>query len=296
MRKNFDLTKRTSMRMEARSALFATVDDPDTLRQLMARVREVEVPAFLLGGGANTLFATSQFDGLVFALGRVFSRMTDLGGNFIRAGAGVKLPALMRFARDNNLMGLEFLTMIPGTVGGALAGNAGAGGWGLCDFAERVVVMTRTGFIHCVSRHEFRYAYRYSELRDLIILEADFRLEHFKRAEFDKRIKQFEGAKQNQPYNLPSAGCVFKNPKSERGESIPAGKIIDELQMKGYSVGSAEISHGHANFIVNHGKSTGEDFLALINLIRDLVAERRGIDLEVEVQIVGGPLNSVVLK
>jgi UDP-N-acetylmuramate dehydrogenase len=295
IQKDFDLTNRTTMRMQARAALFATVEDPFALRQLMLVVKETGIPAFLLGGGANTLFATSYFEGLVFTLGRQFGRTSYLGGNFIRAGAAVKLPSLIKYSRECNLMGLEFLTMVPGTVGGALAGNAGAGNWGLCDFVERVYLMTRDGFVACVERNQFRHSYRYSDLREAIIIEADFRLEPYNRFESDQRKKEFADKKAGQPYNLPSCGCIFKNPKDFRGAPLYAGKLIDEAQLKEYRINDAQVSAGHANFMVNMGKSSGEDFLALISYVQDRVQKRFGVELELEVQVVGGPMNSVVL-
>jgi len=295
IQRDYDLTSRTSMRMQARAAIFATVESPFALKLLMEKVREAEVPAFLLGGGANTLFATSNFEGVVFTLGRSFANTAYLGGNFFRAGAATKLPTLIKNARECNLMGLEFLTMVPGTVGGALAGNAGAGNWGLCDFVERVYLMTRDGFIACVERNQFRYSYRHSELREAVILEADFRLEPYNKYEAERRKKEFTDKKANQPYNLPSCGCIFKNPKGDKSAPLYAGKLIEESELKGYNINAAAISKGHANFMVNMGHSTGEDFLALISFVQDTVHQKFNVELELEVQIVGGPMNSVVL-
>lgn len=296
VRPHFDLTKKTSMRMRCKAAAYAQIGCLETLEKFLTITRKEGLPAFLLGGGQNTLFASSFFDGAVFSLNGEFSQAQNLGGNMIRVGAGVQLPRLLSFARSCNLMGLEFLTMVPGTVGGALAGNAGAGNWGLCDFVERVYLITREGFIACVNRNEFRYSYRHSELKDTIILYADLRLEPLEAMESARRTQEFKDKKTNQPYNKHSSGCIFKNPKCLRsGESVSAGKLIDEAGLKGYFIRSACISEGHANFMVNEGNSSGEDFLALINLVRDIVRERTGIDLDVEVQIVGGPLNSVVL-
>lgn len=290
-----DLTVRTSMRMAARAALLAEPQTPEALRRVVLHARDVGVPMFLLGGGKNTLFATSNFDGLVVTLGRGFNRLDNIGGNCIRVGASAQLSQLIPFTHRNGLMGLEFLTRVPGTVGGALAGNAGAGNWGICDFVERVYLMTRTGFVACVGRNQFRYGYRHCELRDAIVLMADLRLEPLDRAEATRRVEDFKAKKTNQPYHIPSSGCIFKNPKGPDGAAISAGKLIDECGLKGYAIRSARVSEGHANFIVNTGNSSGEDFLALISLIRDIVQARTGIELKMEVQIVGGPLSSAVL-
>ncbi len=293
---DFELTRKTSMKMQARAALFASVESPLALRQLLLRARQLDIPYFMLGGGKNTLFATSYFDGLVISLGRNFSTITRLNDNCIRAGAGVQLPKLIRFSHECNLMGFEFLTQVPGTVGGGLAGNAGAGNWGLCEFVDSVYLMSREGFIACVKRNQFRYSYRHSDLRDAILLEADFRLEPLKRFEADRRIEEFKSKKVNQPYHIPSSGCIFKNPKDSSGKSVSAGKLIDDCGLKGYRIRSAMVDQGHANFIVNEGESTGEDFLALITLVRDIVKAKTNIELDLEVQIVGGPLTTAILS
>lgn len=293
---NSDLAAKTSMRMNATAAAFAQVDSPFALKKVMHQARALAIPTYILGGGKNTLFATSHFDGLVVSLDKKFAKLAPVGDNCIRAGGSVQLPHLIAFANRCGLMGLEFLTMVPGTVGGSLAGNAGAGNWGLCDFVERVWIMTRDGFIACVNRNQFRYSYRHSELREAIVLEADFRLEPLVQAEADRRVEEFKSKKAGQPYRIPSSGCIFKNPRLANGQYVSAGKLIDECGLKGYSIRSATISDCHANFIVNGGGSSGEDFLALISLVQDIVKEKTGIDLETEVQIVGGPLSSAVLS
>ncbi len=294
--RDHDITQKTSMKMQAAAAIHAEVESPYALKKLLKAVRDEDLPTFMLGGGKNTLFATSYFDGVVLTLGKNFSKVDYLGSNVIRAGGAAQLPRLLTFSRECGLMGLEFLTMVPGTVGGSLAGNAGAGNWGLCDFVDRVCVMARDGFIASLDRNQFRHTYRHSELREVVVLEADFRLEPLDRVESERRIQEYKEKKVNQPYHLPSSGCIFKNPKNpENGMSISAGKLIDECGLKGYHIRSAQVSEGHANFIVNNGYSCGEDFLALISLVRDIVEQKTGIALDLEVQIVGGPLSSAVL-
>ncbi len=292
---DFDLTAKTSMRMHSSSAVYAEVESPLALQKLLDVANQIQCPTFVLGGGKNTLFATSYFEGLVISFGRNFSQLSDDGGTIVHAGASAQLPALLNYARKRGLMGLEFLTMVPGTVGGALAGNAGAGNWGICDFVERVYLMTRDGFVACVERNQFRYSYRHSELREALVLAADLRLEPLDKQEAARRIEDYKSKKTSQPYNMPSCGCIFKNPKDGNGKSISAGKLIDECGLKGYGIQTAQVSEGHANFIVNRGEARGEDFLALITLVRDIVMAKTGIELDLEVQIVGGPLATAIL-
>ena len=293
---NFDLTSKTSMKMSAVAAIHAEVDSPFALKKLLRTVKQEERPTFILGGGKNTLFATSYFDGVVVSLGRSFAARELHADNTIRVGASLQLPALIIFSRECGLMGLEFLTMVPGTVGGALACNAGAGDEGLCDYVKRVWVMGRDGTIHSFSKNDFHYEYRHSTLRDYVILEAELQLRPLNLSEAERRTNDFRNKKTNQPYHIPSSGCIFKNPKDPRtGANVSAGKLIDDCGLKNYSIRSAQVSQGHANFIVNNGSSSGEDFLALISLVRDIVHHKTEIELDLEVQIVGGPLNGVVL-
>src|SRR5690606_37147860 len=264
---------------------------------LLARAKQQDIPAFLLGGGNNTLFATSYFDGLVFTFGRQFSHCTWDGGLRILAGASVKITKLLQTARECGLMGLEFMTMVPGTVGGSLAGNAGAGGQGICDKVETVWLMTREGFLAEVTRHDYLYTYRHSELRDAIVLAAEFKLEPLDVVESERRVEGFKAKKKGQPYNVPSSGCIFKNPVDpQTGLDVSAGKLIDLAGLKGYSIRSAMVDMGHANFMVNTGEASGEDFLALMSLVRDIVGHRHNVDLDLEVQVVGGPMSTAILS
>jgi len=161
---------------------------------------------------------------------------------------------------------------------------------------DRVYLMTRDGFIASVGRNEFRHSYRHSELREAVVLVADFRLERFNPAEATQRMDSYKEKKKGQPYSLPSSGCIFKNPKIAPDRTISAGMLIDQCGLKGYRINSAVVSEEHANFIVNTGSSSGEDFLALIALVKDRVKAKTGFDLHVEVQIVGGPLGNTMLQ
>lgn len=292
-----DLTTKTTMKSRCRAALLVEAHTGHALRQLLMLAKEREWPLMVLGGGSNTIFATQYFEGVVVQLGRqVFGQAHYLGDNIVRVGCAKQLTSVIKFAHRSGLMGLEFCTKIPGQVGGALAGNAGAGNWGVCDFVERVTYMTRSGRVATLDRGEFRYAYRASELAHAVILEAELRLEPLREDVAAARIAEFDAKKVNQPYDKPSSGCVFKNPVCPRtGSKLFAGKLIDEAGLKGYSLNSAKVSDTHANFIINEGEASGEDFLALINLIEDVVLDKFGVQLEVEARIVGGPLTSTML-
>ena len=295
---NADLSPFTTMNTRATASLLAIPEDPYALRDLIKLVREREWPLLILGGGSNTIFATPEFEGVVVILDKaLFGQMERVDENMVRIGAAADIKSLLPWIKTQNLMGLEFMTMIPGTVGGALAGNAGAGNWGLCDFAERVVVMTRSGRLIELQRGDFRFSYRYSELSEGIVLEADFLLEPRNEELAREKTRDFARKKKGQPYNQRSSGCVFKNPRDPRtGRPVSAGKLIDEAGMKGYSLGHVEVSDGHANFLINKGGASGEAFLAMISLIQDVIQERTGVQFDIEARIVGGPLTSCILR
>jgi UDP-N-acetylmuramate dehydrogenase len=296
-----EMTTHTTMQTRSRAALLVQVESPVSLIKLTRLCRRKNYPMMMLGGGSNTIFARSFFDGIVVQLtGQAFRQKEVVAPNVIRVGAATKLTEILNFSRKEGMMGFEFCTMIPGQVGGALAGNAGAGGYGVCDFADRVLVMSRDGEFYDVYRNEYRYGYRHSELREAIILEADFRLMPMNKQLALQNSRDFRDKKKNQPYNKPNAGCIFKNPKDPNsGKSVSAGMLIDQAGLKNYSLNGCAVSEGHANFIINNGGASGEDFMALMRLIQDIIYDRTGFELEVEAQIVGGsdePMTSCVLR
>ncbi|MEQ8820849.1 MAG: UDP-N-acetylmuramate dehydrogenase [Sumerlaeia bacterium] len=292
---NANLSKRTSMRMRARCAALAEPQTPEALMRTVIMARDLNWPLLMLGLGKNTIFANSYFDGIVVILPMSgFGHFERLDRNVISVGAGMSLGGLLTKIKREGLMGLEFMTKIPGTVGGSLAGNAGAGEFGLCDFAERVLLMTRDGELVTLHRGEYEYGYRKSELADYIVLEADFYLDRLDLDKSEKLAQYYADKKKGQPYNVPSAGCIFKNPKNpDSGDPISAGKLIDQLGLKGYRLNGVEVSPGHANFLTNpESCARGEDLLAAIRLLQDFVQDKFGIELEIEARIVGGGMTT----
>jgi len=295
------LDKHTSMKMRSRAALLAIAHSPRALRDTLALARRRHVPLYVLGGGTNTLFATSLFEGIVLTLGEEFMNVDLVEPDLIRVGAGLDLKKAVSYSMECGLAGLEFGTGIPGTVGGAAAGNAGARTAegmeiGICDFIERLICFDRTGQIWEVERGEFQYTYRASELREVVVAEMDLRLQPTPAEEINKTLRWFREKRKGQPYGLPSCGCIFKNPLDPSTQQpVSAGKLIDDLGLKGYRLGGAEISDKHANFMVNRSAASAEDFLALISLTHDIVRQKKGIELNVEVQVVGGSLTHAIL-
>jgi UDP-N-acetylenolpyruvoylglucosamine reductase len=207
----------------------------------------------------------------------------EITGYRMHCGAGAKLKFVASEAKRAQLTGLEFLEGIPGTVGGALRMNAGAmGGW-MFDIVESIRYMDRTGQAHEDAAAKVKVEYRCCPLlKDHIALGAVLKAHPATREVVEKRMKTFSEKRWESQPAAPSAGCIFKNPGT-----IPAGRLIDELGLKGTHVGGAMVSHEHANFIVNQGHASAKDVLELIEIIRQRARAERGIELETEVEIIG---------
>ncbi|MGH7989847.1 MAG: UDP-N-acetylmuramate dehydrogenase, partial [Limisphaerales bacterium] len=196
---------------------------------------------------------------------------------------GAKLKNVSVEAKCNNLSGVEFLEGIPGTVGGALRMNAGAMGGQTFDAVESVRVMNFSGDIREISPAGMAVNYRScATLKSHIALGAVFKCKTSPREEIEKRMKAFSEKRWESQPAAPSAGCIFKNP-----EKIPAGKLVEELKLKGARVGGAMVSAEHGNFIVNDGKAMARDVLDLIAILKAKAKTERGIELQTEVEIVG---------
>ncbi|MBX3412066.1 MAG: UDP-N-acetylmuramate dehydrogenase [Pirellulales bacterium] len=258
--------------------------EPRTLDELSALVRrchETETPVRLLGGGSNLLVREDGVPGLVIRLPEAAFGQIAVEGRRVKAGGGAKLGHVISTSVREGLAGLEPLVGIPGTLGGALHGNAGSRGGDVGQWTRRATVMSRSGEISTRERTELHFAYRESSLDDLVILEAEFELEKDDPTELTKRMqKQWIVKKASQPLGHQSAGCIFKNPRG-----ISAGMLVDQAGLKGHRIGGAEVSERHANFIVSDESATSQDVLRLIELVRDRVAERFGVELETEIEI-----------
>ena len=257
--------------------------DVEDLEAALANVRGNGIPFFPMGGGTNLLVRDKGIKGLVINLSRSFNEMT-LKGEEVIAGGGTRLSRLLEFCIQEGLAGLEFLSMIPGTVGGAVKGNAGAWGRSIGDFLTRVRVLDGKGNDRYYRAGELMFSYRHSCISpDEIIVEAAFSLKADDPSTILKRSQEFsEKRARQQPLIDRSAGSIFKNPPGDY-----AGRLIEGSGLKGLRRGNAQISPKHANFIVNLGGATANDVLSLIDLAREIVRQEMGIELELEIQVVG---------
>jgi UDP-N-acetylmuramate dehydrogenase len=259
--------------------------DLEDLRALLRFAHGEGIGTLVLGGGSNTLVLDGGFRGVVIILGEAFAGL-EAEGTAVRAGAAVRVSRLLAFTCRQGLAGVECLTGIPGTVGGAVRGNAGTtAGW-ISDRLRDVAVVLRDGTIARLTTADLEFAYRHTALpAGAVITEATFGLEPGDPGTIRRTISRLLVARnRTQPVESRSAGCMFKNPP---GDS--AGRLVDAAGMKGARAGDAVVSPKHANFLLNQGRARAADVLELVEAVRARVREHAGVVLELEVQIVGEP-------
>jgi len=276
------MSAHTSMGVGGAARWFVTVEDRSALIKVLEILRAADARWMMLGGGSNTLFDDAGYDGIVVHLGKGF-RAIEAGPepDQVTAGAGATLSAIMNFAKRRALAGMEFAAGIPGVLGGALAGNAGAAGGDICSLADAVEVVDAKGNVVTRKRGEFCFAYRYSQLRDDVVLGATLRLRPDAPEAIDARIQQSLSKRFEQPVGERSAGCMFKNPPGG-----VAGRLIDETGLKGLSLGKVSVSDKHANFMINEGGASSKEIVQLMRDVQAKVKEKTGVELEVEVRII----------
>jgi len=277
------LAKHTTLRVGGPVDVYVEPASEADLAGIVKFCRAAGVPFFVAGRGSNLLVRDGGFRGVMVCLAHAnFSRI-ELDGGRLRCGAGAKLKTVAVEAKRNGLSGVEFLEGIPGSVGGALRMNAGAMGGQTFDVVESVRLMDFDGNIRELAPKEMAVEYRScATLKNHIALWAVFKCQPAPRGEIEARMKAFSGKRWESQPAAPSAGCMFKNPGR-----IPAGKLVDELGLKGARVGGAMVSAEHGNFIVNDGTATARDVLELIDLLKRRAKAERGIELQTEVEIIG---------
>ncbi len=275
------LAMHTWFQLGGAAELFAEPRSQDELVGLIARCAQEDVPVRLLGGGSNILVRDEGVPGMVIRLSSPAFNSIDASGRELVAGGGAPLGQVVTTACHNGLAGLEALIGIPGTLGGALHGNAGTHAGDVGQWTARATVIANTGDVVHRTRDDMHFSYRNSSLDDLVILEAVFQLDEDDPVDLARRMqKNWILKKQSQPMGHQSAGCVFKNPRG-----ISAAELIDEAGLKGTRIGGAVVSDRHANFIIAEPECTAQDVIRLIDLIRRQVHERLDVELECELEI-----------
>lgn len=287
--RNFNLKNKNTIGIDCIAQLFVIPHSVEDIIKLRNIQKDNFFKIFVLGAGSNVLFSNDFLPACVMSTEKLVKSNWSSKNReaSIMIEAGYSLRDFVRGMIKNNISGGEFMAGIPGTVGGALAGNAGAQGLGICDIVSWVEVLELSGERILLKKDDINYAYRYSNLslNNRIILSCSFNLCFLNKTEEVKnKYVYFLKQRNNQPNLLiKSAGCIFKNPPNDS-----AGRLLDLYKCKGLRFGGAVISDQHANFIINDGNATFSDILSLIEICRKRVFEESGVFLELEVKIIGG--------
>lgn len=286
------LRRAVTLRVGGPAEALVELESERDLLAVMDWVGREGVPLHVLGRGSNVLVRDEGLPGVVLRLGAGFRGLrADAATGRVEAGAGLANAGFVEQCREHGLGGMEYLVAIPGSIGGAVAMNAGAHDGETAAFLESVRFYEAGAGIRTLPAGDFRFAYRHSPLRaneGRLVLAATFHLQPMPDAEIRARRERFQRwRREHQPRDLPNCGSVFKNPPGTH-----AARLIDEAGLKGRCIGDAQVSEKHANFIVNRGNATAAEVLALVDLIRDTVHSRTGITLELEMQVFPLPAGS----
>jgi|AGTN01.1.fsa_nt_gi UDP-N-acetylenolpyruvoylglucosamine reductase len=277
------MSRHTSFKVGGPADVMALPKTKEELLQALRALKKLGCPVFVMGRGTNLLVRSGGIRGAVIKLADNFSDIT-VEGEFVTAQSGAPLSALVRAAMEKGLGGISFLGGIPGTLGGAVAMNAGAYGGEIGRLVEEAYLVSPAGEA-ALRQGEMRFGYRRSVLGSypLVVAGAKLKLSRVPADETKKELAELaERRREKQPLEYPSAGSTFKRP-----EGHYAGTLIERAGLKGASVGGAQVSEKHAGFIINTGGATPEDILDLIALVQRRVYESSGVTLEPEVKIAG---------
>lgn len=281
--KDISLSTLTTYKTGGIAKLVVYPNNINNLKQLLKLIHKHNIKYFILGKGSNTLFSDKEFNGVIIKLDKLNN--FEIKETEIYVESGMILSKLVQASVKNELTGLEFAIGIPGTIGGAIYMNAGAYGNSMSNIVKSVIVLDEKLQIEEIPLEKLKFDYRYSIFqanKNLICVAANIKLEHGNHDEIASKIKEnLLKRKNSQPLEYPSAGSVFRNP-----EGNYAGKIIEELGLKGKTIGGAEISTKHANFIINKNNASSSDILKLIKLVQKEVKDKYKIDLKLEQQLV----------
>ena len=282
------LSRYTSLHVGGIADIMIYPANMQELQTVINYSRKHAMPYCIMGRGTNLLIKDGGIRGIVIKLSRCCNTIkiteTVKSQVTLTAGAGVSLRRLLTFAVEGSLSGLEFLSGIPGSLGGALAMNAGAQGKEMKDVTDTITLLTPQADVIEQNPGELRFNYRSLALsKGTVILKAVLKMKQSTRNILLVRIEKINRwRKRMQPLNVPSAGSVFKNPP---GHS--AGQLVEQAGLKGFKLGNAQVSEKHANFIVNRGGATAQDILSLMDIMQKSVYTATGIELEPEICIAG---------
>lgn len=280
---NESLKKHTTYGIGGSADLMIFPKSKQDLIKVIEIINENKIQLTILGSGSNVLVSDNGIRGAVISLKNSLKKI-EVDDNILYAECGTMLGKIVKHAVKNNLIGLENLNGVPGTLGGALIMNAGAWGGEISENLIHVEVINSKSEIQKIQKKDLNFSYRQSSFnKDDILLSAKFNLKKADKEIIKENfIEAQSGRKKSQPLNKRSAGSLFKNPKNNS-----AGKLLDEAGLKGYSVGDAKISEKHANFFINDGDATSKDMLMLIKKAHKEVKDKFNVNLSLEVKLMG---------
>ena len=281
--KNEPMSKHTTFRIGGNADMFVS-PKIEQVSEIIALAKEYAVPVTIIGNGSNLLVGDKGIRGLVISFGKEAESIV-LEGNRMTIGAGTLLSKAAAEAARNALTGFEFAAGIPGTFGGAIVMNAGAYGGEMKDVVVSAKVLTEKGDVLELSKDELELSYRHSCIpeKGYIVLEVTIELAEGDENQIRETMDDFKSRRvEKQPLEYPSAGSTFKRP-----EGYFAGKLIQDADLRGYTVGGAQVSEKHCGFVVNKGNATAEDVCNLINDVKRIVYEKFQVEMEPEVKMIG---------
>lgn len=285
VKENEPLASHTTIKIGGPADLFIEPSTIENLERAMNVIREAGVKWTAIGRGSNLLVSDKGIEGVVIKLGAGLDHV-EVEGTRVTAGAGASTVALALTLSRKGLSGLEFASGIPGSIGGAVYMNAGAHGSDISKILEKAHILFEDGTMEWLSVDQMDFSYRTSVLqkeRPGIVLEAVFNLQEGDVETIKAVIKKNKDyRKDTQPWSSPCAGSIFRNPLPNY-----AGQLVEKAGLKGYSVGGAQISEMHGNFIVNTGNATANDVLDLIEYVKEKIWEMHSVKMETEVEIIG---------
>lgn len=279
------MKKHTNFKIGGNADVFVIAKSIEEIKCVIKFSKENNIPLTILGNGSNVLVSDKGIRGIVLQIGLKEIKVEKHENALIEVDAGAMLGALAQILLKQSISGFEFAAGIPGSIGGAIRMNAGAYGGEMKDIVKNVTVLNEKGEINILTNEECEFSYRHSRFTNSkeIIIKATLELPFGNENEIKAKMDEYDQSRrEKQPLNLPSAGSTFK-----RGSDFITAKLIDECGLKGYTSGDAQVSTLHAGFVVNLGNATAQDVLNVVNHVKQVVLEKTGKQIELEVELLG---------
>ena len=279
------MRKHTNFKIGGNADVFVIAKNIEEIKCVIKFSKENNILLTILGNGSNVLVSDKGIRGIVLQVGTKEIKIEKQKNALVEVEAGVMLGALAQVLLKQSISGFEFAAGIPGSIGGAIRMNAGAYGGEMKDIVKDVTVLNEKGEISVLTNEECEFSYRHSRFTDSkeIVIKVTLELPLGDEAEIKAKMDEYDQSRrEKQPLNLPSAGSTFK-----RGSDFITAKLIDECGLKGYTSGDAQVSTLHAGFVVNLGNATAQDVLNVVNHVKQVVLEKTGKQIELEVELLG---------